>query len=184
MSASINAWLVPLARMASVVAVMCVAYLLLYLAGAVRLHPAFRLVVALFVLCAAVACAIAIGIYAPIVIAKGALVICLFGGGLFFLVLTASVPRIDRALNNIQRDCELATQLSFMQGEMTRAQLEEINERLKQAIAPEEKELTESMLKTLSPLVMLYFRKERSIIKWSVAAAKLGKGVFDYFFKS
>jgi hypothetical protein len=173
----------PCARVAMVLATIAVAYLLIYLAGVIRMSPFARLMCLLLILAAAGAASYAVCTLAPLLVAKGALVICLIGGGLFCFLLVCLVPKIDIALTSLQRDCELATQLCYMQGEMTRAQLEEINARLQQATQPQEREITESMLRTLSPLVMMYFRKEKNIIKWSMAAVKVGRGVFDYFFK-
>lgn len=179
----LNAWLVPLMRVLVVLAVIFVTYVFVYVLGVARVTPLARLALLLFILACAIAASWAVCVFSPLLVAKGALVIGLVLGGIFCLIFLCVLPELDRALTNLQRDCELATQLSYMQGEMTRAQLETLNDRLKQAVQPEEREITESVLRSISPLVMMYFRKEKNIIKWSMAAANLGKGVLDYFFK-
>jgi hypothetical protein len=116
----------------------------------------------------------------PLLVAKLALIVFLICAGFFCLICVFNVHRFHRALTAVQQECELMTNLTFLQGEMTRAQLEQLNERIRQATEPEEREITETMLKSLSPLVMLFLRKEKSIIQWSLAAANIGKDMLKY----
>lgn len=97
-------------------------------------------------------------------------------------ILLLTWPQISRALSAIQHECELATNLTYLQAEMARAQMESLNDRIHRAIEPEEREMTETVLKTISPLLSMFLKRERSIVKWSVAAVDVGRTMMGYFF--
>jgi hypothetical protein len=117
----------------------------------------------------------------PLLVAKLFLIACMTVGGFASLIIAANCHRWYASLHTIQQDCELASNLAFLQGEMTRAQLEALSARLKQAVEPEEREITHTMLKSISPFVLLFIRKEKNVLQWSLAAAKLGKDLLGYF---
>ena len=114
----------------------------------------------------------------PLLVAKLAIIALLVSGGCACLAMATQAPRLLRALKTIEQECELATNLTFLQGEMTRAQLEQVSKKLQEITQPSEKEVTDGLLQSLSPFVMLYFRKEKSIVAWSLAAVKMGKSIF------
>jgi hypothetical protein len=117
-----------------------------------------------------------------VVIAKYLLLNVMIAVSVMSWVFLLTWPQISRALSSIQQECELATNLTYLQAEMARAQLEQLNDRIQRSIEPEEREVTETMLKTLSPLVTMFIRRERSVLKWSVAAVDVGKTLMGYFF--
>lgn len=84
-------------------------------------------------------------------------------------------------LVQLQSEFELATNLTFLQGEMVRAQLEDMSARIHKSMEPQEIDMTETLLQSLSPMAMLFFKKEKSIMKWSMAAVKVGKTLGKYF---
>ncbi len=116
-----------------------------------------------------------------LVVAKLFLIHVMICAGLLCWVFILSGPQIDRGLTQIQQDCELATNLTFLQAEMARAQLDSMNEKIRNSLEPEEREITETMLKSISPLVSLFLHKERSVVKWSIAAVDVGKVMMHYF---
>ena len=116
----------------------------------------------------------------PLIIAKLGLIIWLAFGTLLCVFCMTQIGRWHRALDNIQQECEMAAHLTFLQAEMTRAQLENLNQRLSSAVQPREREIAATMLKSLSPFVMLYLKKEKSIFEWSMAAVNIGRGVLRY----
>lgn len=150
--------------------------------GIFRLDGLLKLIGALLVLgwmCAAVWAVI----WFPfVVIAKLTIIHITVIGGIVCWVLLLSGSQIDRAMTSIQQECELANKLTFLQAEMARAQLQTLNDRIQKSIEPEEREMTETMLKSISPLVSMFLRRERSVIKWSVAAVDVGKELMRYFF--
>jgi hypothetical protein len=93
----------------------------------------------------------------------------------------ANSGRWARQLMALQAECELATNLTFLQGEMIRAQLEEANERIHRQLEPPAMEASETLLKSLQPVMMLFLQKEKSIMKWSMAAVNVGKNLTKYF---
>lgn len=121
----------------------------------------------------------------PILIAAKLWIINLLIVGIvacWFFLLTSRVW--SGLLTDVQQECELATNLVFLQGEMARAQLESLAEKIRASAQPEEREITQTMLKTLSPVVMLFLHKERSVVKWSMAAVNLSKGLMSYFWSA
>ena len=86
-----------------------------------------------------------------------------------------------RSLLAIQSECELANNLTFLQGEMVRSQLEDINTRIHKQLEPPELDATQTLLQVLSPAVMLLVQKERSLMKWSMAAVNIGKTLTKFF---
>src|SRR5579883_1420154 len=116
-------------------------------------------------------------VLAPITIAKLLLVAALIIGGCFCLILLPQVSHWNHKLDLVQQECEIAAKVTYLQGEVLRAQLEALNEKLKHTVEPEKKEMAAAVLKTISPLAMLYLNKERSILKWSFAAARLGNNL-------
>lgn len=117
-----------------------------------------------------------------IVIAKLLLVHVFIIGSLAAWVLILCGPELNRMLIITQAQCELASNLTFLQADIVRAQLAEVNERIRRAVEPEEQEFTDTMLRTMSPLVSLFIKRERSVIKWSIAAVDVGKTMMRYFF--
>jgi hypothetical protein len=119
----------------------------------------------------------------PLLVAKLVLIAVSIGSGLLCLLSLLNIGRFYRTLTAIRKECELMTNLTFLQGEMTRAQLEQLHERIRQAVQSQRPshEIGETMLRSLSPLVMLFLRKEKSIIQWSLAAANIGRGMLKYF---
>jgi hypothetical protein len=117
-----------------------------------------------------------------VVIAKFILLNVMITVSVLSWIFLLTWPQISRALTSIQQECELATNLTYLQAEMARAQLEQLNDRIQRSIEPEEREVTETVLKTLSPLVTMFIRRERSVLKWSVAAVDVGKTLMGYFF--
>lgn len=115
----------------------------------------------------------------PVVVAKLTFIFVLISGGCAALVVCTQTSRLHKALNSIKQECELATNLTFLQGEMTRAQLEQLSKRLQEISQPSEREVTEGLLQSISPIVMLYFRKEKSIVQWTMAAVKMGKSILQ-----
>jgi hypothetical protein len=117
-----------------------------------------------------------------VVIAKYIILNVMIGTSVTAWILLLTWPQINAALIQIQQECEVATNLTFLQAEMARAQLESLNDRIQRATQPEQREVTETMLKTISPLVTMFLKRERSVIKWSVAAVDVGKSLMGYFF--
>jgi hypothetical protein len=113
-----------------------------------------------------------------LLVAKLAVIFLLISGGCACLAIATQAPRLLMALKSIEQECELATNLTFLQGEMTRAQLEQVSKKLQEITQPSEKEVTEGLLQSISPFVMLYFRKEKNIVAWAMAAVKMGKSIF------
>jgi hypothetical protein len=157
------------------------AYLLLAELFRSRLQPASKLLLAVIIAAAAVVVSVLVLLLPPLLVAKLSLIVVLIGGGCCCLILSMQAGRFYRTLAGIQQECELATNLTFLQGEMTRAQLEQLSQKLRQATEPQEKEITETMLKSLSPIVMLYLRKEKNLVEWSMAAANAGRTLLKYF---
>jgi hypothetical protein len=153
----------------------------LIFATPIRINPFVKLIVTLLFLGVAGGLIWLILTTEPLLIAKLALVTVLVCGGLFCLLCLTQVGRWNEDLGRIQSECELATNLTFLQGEMTRAQLEQIALKLQKMAEPEEREITETLFKSLSPIVMLYLRKEKSVIEWSLAAAGMGRDLFKHF---
>jgi hypothetical protein len=150
--------------------------------GAVRVDPLVKLIVmGLIVGWMVLSCGVIIS-STFVVIAKYIILNVMIATSVIAWVLLFSWPQINRALTLIQQECELATNLTFLQGEMMRSQLEAVSARIHQAIEPEEREVTETMLKTLTPLVGLFLNKERSLVKWSIAGVGVAKNLMGYFF--
>lgn len=150
--------------------------------GVVRLDPLLKLlaVVAMFGWMA-LSCGVIIS-STFVVIAKYIILNVMIATSFVAWVLLLTWPQIDRALLSIQQECELATNLTFLQGEMMRSQLEAVTARIQQAVEPEEREITETMLKTVTPLIGLFLNKERSILKWSIAGMGVARNLAGYFF--
>jgi hypothetical protein len=147
----------------------------------IRMNPFFKLFLTVLFLGGAAGLIWLVLTTAPLLIAKLALIIVLICGGLLCLYCLTQVGRWTEDLVRIQAECELATNLTFLQGEMTRAQLEQVSLKLQKMAEPEEREITETLFKSLSPIVMLYLRKEKSVIEWSLAAAGMGRDLFKHF---
>jgi hypothetical protein len=150
--------------------------------GALRIDALLKLIVFLgiFAWCFVASYVV---IFQPfIIIAKLAIINVMLVGIIVAWTLLLSWPRISLMLTAIQQECELANNLTFLQAEMARSQLEALNMRIQQAIQPEEREVTETMLRTLSPIVTMFLKKERSILKWSYAAVDVGRTMMRHFF--
>ena len=166
-----------------IMALLMSAYLMIYELWKWPLHKAAQLLSTLIILMSVAFVGWAVLALAPLTAVKLALILSLLVGILCCLVGLTNVERWHQSLAKIQQECDLAANLVFLQGEMTRSQLEALNERLKHAVEPEEREITETMLKSISPFVMLYLHKEKNMIKWSLAAANMGRDLFNYFWK-
>lgn len=180
----------PIARGATVTAIVIVGLLLLWLIpqiplrvriGAVRIDGLLKLCGWIFILGWCIAAAYVTVRFPLLIAAKLWIINLLLVGiiGCWFFLLTSRVW--SDLLTDVQQECELATNLVFLQGEVARSQLESLSEKIRAAAQPEEREITETMLKTLSPVVMLFLHKERSVVKWSMAAMNLSKGLMSYF---
>lgn len=152
--------------------------------GPIKLENVLKLFVGGIMLSWFVAAGYAVLFFAPLMVAKLLLINLLIVGSFGCLIIFLNTGRMNLALSQIQQECELATNLTFLQAEMTRAQLETLNERIRKSLQPEEREISETLLKSLSPLVMLYFKKEKNIMKWSMAAMTASKDLMGFFFSS
>lgn len=151
--------------------------------GMLRLDPLLKLFCAVFVIAwAAVASGVMINTPAWKDIGKFVLLNVMVIISVVSWILLLTWQQISRALSAIQQECELATNLTYLQAEMARAQMESLNDRIQRAIEPEDREMTETVLKTISPLVSMFLKRERSIVKWSVAAVDVGRTMMGYFF--
>ncbi|HEY9791876.1 MAG TPA: hypothetical protein V6D22_15835 [Candidatus Obscuribacterales bacterium] len=171
----------PFVQWLVVICICASAYLIVGELFRTRLPQAAKLALSVFTAALASSVSALVVLLPPLLVAKLALIVGLIGGGCFCLIMSRQAGRFYRTLAGIQQECELATNLTFLQGEITRAQLEQISQKLRQASEPQEKEITETMLKSLSPIVMLYLRKEKSLVEWSMAAANLGRTLLKYF---
>lgn len=103
----------------------------------------------------------------------------------FACILCWAVLAISRhgqeALLQIEEECSELRDVSILGATQTRAQLAEISERLRrQAEPPNEREATALVLKHLSPIVMLFFAKEKSMLKWGMGAFQLARSFAKY----
>jgi len=153
--------------------------------GVVRLDGLIKLIAAALVVCWMVL-ASSVVIFSPtfVGIAKFLIINVMIAVSVTAWVLLLTWPQISAALTAVQQECELATNLTFLQAEMARAQLESVNDRIQRAIQPEEVDATQTLLKTISPLVSMFVRRETSVIKWSMAVVDVGKHMMAYFKQS
>ena len=92
-----------------------------------------------------------------------------------FGLLIFSKP-IENELRIIEKECDMIRDITLFQASDVRAQLALIKEKMQAKNEPASRdEVTRTILKSVSPLVMLFFRKERSIVKWSLAAVNVGR---------
>jgi hypothetical protein len=115
-------------------------------------------------------------IYSLTDVAKLALVnIMSIGAILGFGLLIFSKP-IENELRIMEKECDMMRDITLFQASDMRAQLALVKEKMRDRTEPASKdEVARSILKSVSPLVMLFFSKERSIVKWSLAAVNLGR---------
>jgi hypothetical protein len=100
------------------------------------------------------------------------------------LIKLFSMVQWQTALEMMEKHAELARDLSMMQAEYMRVQLDGLNQRLKQTIEPEVKDITKSLLKSVSPLAVLFFKREHNPFAWGAAALNAGRTLFSYFVDS
>lgn len=149
--------------------------------GIVRLDPLLKLIIIVGVL-GWMGAAMWASLFFPfLIVAKLWIIHVMIAVGLGCWVLLIAGPQLNLALTSIQKECEIATNLTFLQADYTRAQLESLNERIRRSVEPEERDATEMMLRSISPIVSLFLKKERSVIKWSFAAVDVGKTLMKYF---
>jgi hypothetical protein len=149
--------------------------------GIIRIDGLLKLIVSVLILGWMAAAIWAVVALPFVIIAKLCFLHLMIIGSITCLVLVVSGPQIDQMLDSIQQDCQLANNLTFLQAEMARAQLQGLSDRIKQSMQPEEKEITETVLKSISPLVSLFLKRERSVLKWSFAAVDVGRTMMRYF---
>lgn len=90
-------------------------------------------------------------------------------------------PQGKQTLILIEQDCSELRDVSVLGATQMRAQLAQVSERLKRQAQPDERQATAMVLKSVSPLVMLLFAKEKSMLKWGMTAFGLGRSLFKYF---
>lgn len=147
----------------------------------VDLAPTVKLIGSAFIIAIAIVQAWFTIALPLLLVAKIYFIELMVSGILGCLIGIASAGRWHQQLTQIQDECEVATSLVFLQGEMTRAQLEAVNERIQRSMEPEEIDLTETVLKSLSPALMLFIQKEKSIVKWSMTGLSIAKSLSKYF---
>lgn len=150
--------------------------------GALRLDPLLKLIAIALIFGWMVLSGAVVISSTFVVIAKYIILNVMIATSLTAWVLLLTWRQISAALTAIQQECELANNLTFLQGEMMRSQMEAVNARIQLAIQPEEREVTETMLKTITPLIGLFLNKERSVMKWSLAGVGVAKNLMGYFF--
>lgn len=92
-----------------------------------------------------------------------------------FGLLIFSKP-IENELRIMEKECDMLRDITLFQASDLRAQLALVKEKMQAKNEPASRdEVTRTILKSVSPLVMLFFRKERSIVKWSLAAVNVGR---------
>jgi hypothetical protein len=138
-------------------------------------------VIYLIILAIAVAHCLLVALLPLLVAAKIGFIEFLVAGILGCWIGILNSGRWAKELVLVQTECELATNLTFLQGEMVRAQLEDVNDRIRKQLEPQEIDATKTLLQTMSPLMMLFVQKEKSIMKWSLAAVNAGKMLTKYF---
>ncbi len=149
--------------------------------GMVRLDPLLKFLVVALIAAWMTAATWSVMTFSFMVIAKLFLIHLMIGAGLLCWIVIFCGPQIDRGLMQIQQDCELAINLTFLQAEMARAQLDSLNAKIRTSLEPQEREITETMLKSISPLLSLFLAKDKSVVKWSLAAVDVGKVMMHYF---
>jgi hypothetical protein len=90
-------------------------------------------------------------------------------------------PQGRQTLIMIEMACAELRDVSMLGATQARAQLSAISERLKLQAEPDQRQATAMVLKSVSPLVMLFFAKEKSMLKWGMTAFSLGRSMFKYF---
>lgn len=86
------------------------------------------------------------------------------------------------ALVIIEEEFSQLRDVSVLGGTQLRAELVMVQERLKKRAEPPDHRLElAALLKSASPLVMLFFAKERSALKWGMTALGFGRQLKKYY---
>lgn len=95
--------------------------------------------------------------------------------------ILALAPHGKEALIMLEQDCSQLRDVSVLGGTQVRAQLAEVAEKLRRKSEPDQREATALLLRSVSPVVMLFFAKEKSALKWGMHAFTLARSLVKYF---
>lgn len=114
-------------------------------------------------------------------LAKLVLASIMFVFALACLIVWRNAPAWRLSLAELETECNVVRDEAMMQACITRGQLVEIQERLRQKPEKAEIEVVGTLVKQAMPILSMLMQRETNLMKWGMAGAKLVKSAFDYF---